>query len=57
MRATGVPLGLGPLGYRASDLDALARGAIVQTRLVDNAPIPVDERAMRSLFERALSYD
>jgi alcohol dehydrogenase class IV len=56
MRAARVPLGLAPLGYGASDLDALARGAIVQTRLVDNAPIAVDEPAMRSLFERALSY-
>jgi alcohol dehydrogenase class IV len=56
MRAARVPLGLAPLGYGAADLDALARGAIVQTRLVDNAPIAVDEPAMRSLFERALSY-
>jgi alcohol dehydrogenase class IV len=56
MRATHVPLGVGALGYDARDLDALARGAIVQSRLVDNAPIPVDEPAMRSLFERALSY-
>jgi alcohol dehydrogenase class IV len=57
MRATKVPLGIGALGYQVGDLDALARGAIVQTRLVDNAPIAVDEPAMRSLFERALSYD
>jgi alcohol dehydrogenase class IV len=56
MKAARVPLGLAPLGYGATDLDALARGAIVQSRLVDNAPIPVDEPAMRSLFERALSY-
>jgi len=57
MRATRVPLGVGALGYDARDLDALARGAIVQTRLVDNAPVAIDEPAMRSLFERALSYD
>jgi alcohol dehydrogenase class IV len=56
MRAAHVPLGLAPLGYGAADVGALARGAIVQTRLVDNAPIAVDEPAMRSLFERALSY-
>jgi hydroxyacid-oxoacid transhydrogenase len=56
MRATHVPLGIGALGYGAGDLDALARGAIVQARLVDNAPIAVDEFAMRSLFEGALSY-
>ena len=57
MRAARVPLGLGALGYGSGDLDALARGAIVQTRLVDNAPVAIDEPAMRSLFERALSYD
>ena len=57
MRATGVPRGVAALGYGAADLDALARGAIVQSRLVQNAPIAVDEPAMRALFERALSYD
>jgi hydroxyacid-oxoacid transhydrogenase len=56
MRETHVPLGVGQLGYTSKDLDALTRGAIVQTRLVDNAPIPVDEAAMRSLFQGALSY-
>jgi hydroxyacid-oxoacid transhydrogenase len=56
MHATHVPLGIGALGYGSADLPALARGAIVQARLVDNAPIPVDEQAMRSLFEGALSY-
>jgi alcohol dehydrogenase class IV len=57
MRATRVPLGLAAVGYGAGDLDALARGAIVQSRLVDNAPIPVDEPAMRALFEGAMTYE
>jgi alcohol dehydrogenase class IV len=57
MRATAVPRGLEPLGYGARDLDALTRGAIVQSRLVQNAPVPVDEPAMRALFEGALAYD
>jgi alcohol dehydrogenase class IV len=56
MRATGVPTGLRALGYEAADVAALARGALVQKRLVDNAPMQVDEPLMRSLFERALSY-
>jgi hydroxyacid-oxoacid transhydrogenase len=56
MHAAHVPLGIGALGYGPLDLDALARGAIVQSRLVDNAPIVVDVAAMRSLFESALSY-
>jgi alcohol dehydrogenase class IV len=56
MQAAGVPNGVGGVGYSESDLDALARGAIVQKRLVDNAPIPVDEAAMRLLFRAALAY-
>ncbi len=57
MRATRVPLGVGALGYGAADLDALTRGAIVQSRLVQNAPVPIDDAAMRALFAGALAYD
>ena len=56
MRATSVPQGVSHLGYGEEDLDALARGAIVQARLVQNAPIAVDEFAMRTLFAGALAY-
>ncbi len=56
MRAAGVPNGVGGVGYGEADVDALARGAIVQKRLVDNAPMPVDEAMMRGLFRSALSY-
>jgi hydroxyacid-oxoacid transhydrogenase len=56
MRAAGVPNGLAGVGYAENDVDALARGATLQRRLVDNAPMPVDDDAMRSLFRRALSY-
>jgi alcohol dehydrogenase class IV len=56
MRSAGVPNGIGGVGYEESDLPALARGAIVQKRLVDNAPMAVDEPAMRALFRGALAY-
>jgi hydroxyacid-oxoacid transhydrogenase len=56
MRAAGVPNGVGGVGYGERDLDALTRGSILQKRLVDNAPMPVDEAAMRSLFRGAISY-
>jgi alcohol dehydrogenase class IV len=56
MRATGVPLGVSAVGYGEADVPALARGAIVQKRLVDNAPVPVDDAAMESLFRGALAY-
>ncbi len=56
MRAAGVPNGIGGIGYASTDIDALAHGAIVQKRLVDNAPLPVDEPFMRTLFQHAVSY-
>jgi alcohol dehydrogenase class IV len=56
MRAAGVPNGVAGVGYGEADVVALTRGAIIQKRLVDNAPMPVDEAAMRSMFRDALSY-
>jgi alcohol dehydrogenase class IV len=56
MRAAGVPNGVGGVGYGEADLDALTRGSIMQKRLVDNAPMPVDDAAMRALFRGALAY-
>jgi hydroxyacid-oxoacid transhydrogenase len=56
MRASGVPNGVGGVGYGEGDVEALARGSILQKRLVDNAPMPVDDPAMRALFRGALSY-
>ena len=56
MRAAGVPNGVGGVGYGDGDVEALTRGSILQKRLVDNAPMPIDEATMRSLFRGALSY-
>jgi alcohol dehydrogenase class IV len=56
MRAAGVPNGVGGVGYREADIEALARGSILQKRLVDNAPMPVDDAAMRALFRGAMAY-
>jgi alcohol dehydrogenase class IV len=56
MRATGVPCGLADVGYGEGDLDALTRGAVMQKRLVDNAPLAVDEGTMRALFREAIRY-
>jgi alcohol dehydrogenase class IV len=55
MRETGVPAGLRALGYAEGDLEALTRGAVVQQRLVDNAPLPVAHEQMRALFAGALA--
>jgi alcohol dehydrogenase class IV len=56
MKKAGVPNGVGGIGYGPKDLDALARGALAQKRLVDNAPRAIDLAAMRALFESALGY-
>lgn len=56
MRATGMPDGLGGVGYGRDDLDALVHRAMLQKRLVDNAPRPVAAEDMRALFDAALDY-
>ncbi len=55
MRETSVPAGLAALGYRRGDVGALTKGAMLQSRLVDNAPIAIDAARMQSLFEDSLS--
>jgi hydroxyacid-oxoacid transhydrogenase len=56
MRATGIPDGLAGVGYARADLDALVARAMLQKRLVDNAPRPVDAGQMHELFAAALTY-
>jgi hydroxyacid-oxoacid transhydrogenase len=56
MKKTKMPNGVSGVGYHAVDLDALTRGAIMQKRLVENAPMAVDEVAMKALFCDALAY-
>jgi alcohol dehydrogenase class IV len=56
MRAAGVPNGVAGVGYGEADLEALAQRALMQKRLVVNAPMPVDDAAMHALFQNALSY-
>lgn len=56
MRDTGMPNGIGGLGYREDDIPALAEGAFAQQRLITNAPVPVDESDLRRLYRAAASY-
>ena len=55
MRETRVPAGPAALGYGRDDVVALTLGAMLQKRLVDNAPIVVDAARMRTFFEDSLS--
>ncbi|MBL8916638.1 MAG: iron-containing alcohol dehydrogenase [Archangium sp.] len=53
MRDAGIPNGLSALGYEDEDVPALTKGTLLQKRLLDNAPVPVDEALMSSLFRGA----
>ncbi len=53
MKETGVPNGLSALGYGAPDVGTLVKGALLQKRLLDNAPIAVDATIMEALFRGA----
>ncbi|MCC7167205.1 MAG: iron-containing alcohol dehydrogenase [Rhodospirillales bacterium] len=54
MKATGLPNGLAALGYGESDLDALAKGASTQPRLLVNSPRPAGEAELKSIFAGSL---
>jgi hydroxyacid-oxoacid transhydrogenase len=56
MRATGMPNGLEGVGYSEADLDNLVAKAAPQRRLLDNAPSPVHEAELATLFRDALRY-
>jgi len=55
MQAVGLPNGLSGVGYDASHVDALTAGAIVQQRLLQNAPRPIDETDLRGLYRAAMT--
>ena len=56
MRATDMPNGIGELGFGEAQLDALAKGAEPQYRVIKNAPIDVGHDEIRQLFRSALRY-
>lgn len=56
MRATGVPNGIGGVGFTEEAVDGLAEAASAQQRLLLVAPVSVDEADLRDLYRDALSY-
>ncbi len=56
MQRTRIPNGLSGVGYADADVPALTKGAIVQQRLLGNAPRQVGEAELASLFRGALRY-
>ncbi|MCP5149979.1 MAG: iron-containing alcohol dehydrogenase [Ectothiorhodospiraceae bacterium] len=56
MRATGMPNGLGALGFTAADAPALADSALRQRRAIGNAPRDTARDDAIAIFEGAVSY-
>jgi hydroxyacid-oxoacid transhydrogenase len=56
MRATGIPNGIGGVGYGERDVGALSEGAYAQQRLMTNAPREITRDCLGQLFRGALAY-
>jgi hydroxyacid-oxoacid transhydrogenase len=56
MRRTGMPNGLGAVGFEPDDVDALVEGTLPQHRVTKLAPRPADPEDLRRLFLGALRY-
>ena len=56
MRATGVPNGIGGVGFTEDAVDGLAEAATAQQRLLLVAPVAVEEADLKMLYRAALSY-
>ncbi|HTO95968.1 MAG TPA: hydroxyacid-oxoacid transhydrogenase [Myxococcales bacterium] len=56
MQRTRIPNGLSGVGYAEGDVSELTKGAIVQQRLLGNAPRQVGEAELAGLFRGALRY-
>ena len=56
MKATGIPNGIGGVGYREQDVEELTSGAWAQQRLVTNAARQVSRSDLGELFRGALRY-
>lgn len=56
MQHSGIPNGVGGVGYVESDVASLAAGAWAQQRLVRNAPKATSEGDLATLFTSAMRY-
>ena len=56
MKATGIPNGVGGVGYGEADVAALSKGAWAQQRLLTNAPREVSESDLGQLYRGAMRY-
>ncbi len=55
LRDIGMPNGIGAVGYREDDVDALVAGALKQQRLLAAAPRPVTPEDLAGIFRRSMT--
>ena len=56
MRMTGMPNGLGEVGYSEADVDRLVEGTLPQHRVTKLSPRPASAEDLRGIFLDALRY-
>src|SRR6476661_868027 len=56
MRMTGMPNGLGEVGYTEADLDRLVEGTLPQHRVTKLSPRPATADDLKGIFRNALQY-
>lgn len=56
MQATGIPNGVGGVGYGEADVPHLTKGAWAQQRLLTNAPRDVSQADLSQLYRDAMQY-
>jgi hydroxyacid-oxoacid transhydrogenase len=56
MKATGIPNGVGGVGYGEADVAGLTKGAWAQQRLLTNAPRDISQSDLDQLYRSAMRY-
>lgn len=56
MQATGMPNGIGGIGYSDTDIPDLVEGAYAQQRLLQQSPRDVSKESLSNLYREALAY-
>jgi hydroxyacid-oxoacid transhydrogenase len=56
MRITGMPNGLGAIGYGEADIDKLVEGTLPQHRVTKLSPRPASADDLRGIFASAMRY-
>lgn len=56
MQSTGIPNGVGGVGYGEADVAGLTKGAWAQQRLLTNAPRDISDSDLTTLYRGAMRY-